>query len=53
MLHAAFLRSEIAAATITQHRHVGRGAGLPGVVAVYTWEDFDGSLRAGVARDAR
>ena len=26
---------------------------LPGVVAVYTWHDFDGTVRRGVARDAR
>ena len=40
-LHAAFVRSEIASATITS---IDTSAALaaPGVVAVYTWHDFDG-----------
>ena len=41
MLHAAFLRSEIAGRHDHEHRHQ-RGQGLPGVVGVYTWQDFDG-----------
>ena len=41
MLHAAFLRSEVAKATITKLDTTAARA-LPGVVAVFTWEDFNG-----------
>jgi CO/xanthine dehydrogenase Mo-binding subunit len=41
MLHAAFVRSELAKATIT-HLDTTEARRLPGVVAVFTWEDFDG-----------
>ena len=41
MLHAAFLRSEVAKATITK-LDVTAARALPGVVAVFTWEDFNG-----------
>jgi aerobic carbon-monoxide dehydrogenase large subunit len=41
MLHAAFLRSELAKATIT-HLDAAAARELPGVVAVFTWHDFDG-----------
>src|SRR3954470_6295037 len=41
MLHAAFLRSEIAKATITAI-DTSAACALPGVVAVFTWNDFDG-----------
>jgi aerobic carbon-monoxide dehydrogenase large subunit len=41
MLHAAFLRSELAKATIT-HLDAAAARALPGVVAVFTWQDFDG-----------
>ena len=41
MLHGAFLRSEVARATITG-LDVTAARELPGVVAVYTWAEFDG-----------
>ncbi len=41
MLHAAFLRSEVAKATIT-HLDATEARQHPGVVAVLTWQDFDG-----------
>jgi carbon-monoxide dehydrogenase large subunit len=41
LLHAAFLRSELAKATITR-LDVSAARQAPGVVAVYTWQDFDG-----------
>jgi CO/xanthine dehydrogenase Mo-binding subunit len=41
MLHAVFVRSELAKATIT-HLDTTEARRLPGVVAVFTWEDFDG-----------
>ena len=41
MLHASFVRSEIAAATITSIDTIAAKA-APGVVGVYTWQDFDG-----------
>jgi carbon-monoxide dehydrogenase large subunit len=43
MLHAAFVRSEIARAAIT---NIDTSAALaaPGVVAVYTWQDFHGKM---------
>jgi len=41
VLHAAFLRSEVARATIVS-LDVSAARQLPGVVAVYTWQDFDG-----------
>jgi aerobic carbon-monoxide dehydrogenase large subunit len=41
MLHAAFLRSELARATITS-LDATAARQLPGVVAVFTWQDFDG-----------
>ncbi len=41
LLHAAFLRSEVAKAMITK-LDVAAARRLPGVVAVYTWQDFDG-----------
>ena len=41
MLHAAFLRSEVAKATITR-LDVEAARSLPGVVAVLTWNDFHG-----------
>jgi aerobic carbon-monoxide dehydrogenase large subunit len=41
MLHAAFLRSELAKATIT-NLDTAAARELPGVVAVFTWQDFDG-----------
>jgi carbon-monoxide dehydrogenase large subunit len=40
-LHAAFLRSEVARAAITE-LDVTAARELPGVVAVFTWQDFDG-----------
>lgn len=40
-LHAAFLRSDLARAAITSVDTTAAKA-LPGVVAVYTWEDFNG-----------
>jgi carbon-monoxide dehydrogenase large subunit len=40
-LHAAFLRSDVARATINR-LDVSCARELPGVVAVYTWRDFDG-----------
>ena len=43
MLHAAFLRSEVAKANIT-HLDVTSARQLPGVVAIFTWEDFDGQF---------
>jgi aerobic carbon-monoxide dehydrogenase large subunit len=41
MLHAAFLRSELAKATIT-NLDTAAARELPGVLAVFTWQDFDG-----------
>jgi aerobic carbon-monoxide dehydrogenase large subunit len=41
MLHAAFLRSELARATLTS-LDAAAARQLPGVVAVFTWQDFDG-----------
>src|SRR5437763_16604408 len=41
MLHAAFVRSEIARAAITSI-DTSAAAAAPGVVAVFTWQDFDG-----------
>ncbi|MCU1366186.1 MAG: coxL 3 [Ilumatobacteraceae bacterium] len=41
MLHAAFLRSDIARGTITR-LDIAAALALPGVYAVYTWADFDG-----------
>jgi carbon-monoxide dehydrogenase large subunit len=41
MLHAAFLRSDVAKAIIT-HLDVAAARELPGVEAVFTWQDFDG-----------
>ena len=41
MLHAAFVRSEIARATITG-MDTSAAKAAPGVVAVFTWQDFDG-----------
>jgi carbon-monoxide dehydrogenase large subunit len=41
MLHAAFLRSEVAKAAIT-HLDATAARRLPGVVAVLTWQDLDG-----------
>jgi aerobic carbon-monoxide dehydrogenase large subunit len=41
MLHAAFLRSDVAKATITE-LDATAARQLPGVVAVLTWRDFDG-----------
>src|SRR5215467_6757573 len=40
-LHAAFLRSDLARATISRVDTSGAEE-MPGVVAVYTWEDFNG-----------
>ena len=40
-LHAAFLRSDVARAAITRI-DTSAAQTLPGVVAVYTWEDFNG-----------
>src|SRR5689334_10988848 len=40
-LHAAFLRSDLARAAITSVDTAAAKA-LPGVVAVFTWEDFNG-----------
>jgi aerobic carbon-monoxide dehydrogenase large subunit len=40
-LHAAFLRSDLARAAITRI-DVSAAREMPGVVAVYTWEDFNG-----------
>jgi aerobic carbon-monoxide dehydrogenase large subunit len=40
-VHAAFLRSELPRATITRIDTAAARA-LPGVVAVFTWQDFDG-----------
>jgi carbon-monoxide dehydrogenase large subunit len=41
MLHAAFLRSDVAKGAITG-LDVEAARQLPGVVAVFTWQDFDG-----------
>jgi carbon-monoxide dehydrogenase large subunit len=41
MLHAAFLRSQVARATIAG-LDVDAARRAPGVVAVFTWRDFDG-----------
>ena len=41
MLHAAFVRSEIARAAITRI-DTSAAVAAPGVVAVFTWHDFDG-----------
>ena len=41
MLHAAFLRSEVARAAIARV-DVSAALDVPGVVAVYTWSDFNG-----------
>jgi carbon-monoxide dehydrogenase large subunit len=41
LLHGAFLRSEVAKGTIAAV-DTGAAASLPGVVAVYTWADFNG-----------
>jgi carbon-monoxide dehydrogenase large subunit len=41
MLYGAFLRSEVAKATITK-LDVSEAKKMPGVVAVFTWQDFDG-----------
>jgi len=43
MLHAAFVRSEIARAAITRI-DTSAAAAAPGVVAVYTWREFDGKM---------
>ena len=43
MLHAAFVRSEIARAAITSVDTTAAAA-APGVVAVFTWQDFDGKI---------
>ena len=40
-LHAAFVRSDLARADITRV-DTSAAKELPGVVAVYTWEDFNG-----------
>jgi aerobic carbon-monoxide dehydrogenase large subunit len=40
-LHAAFLRSDLARAAITRI-DTSAAKEMPGVVAVYTWEDFNG-----------
>jgi aerobic carbon-monoxide dehydrogenase large subunit len=41
MLHAAFVRSEVARAAITSI-DTSAAKAAPGVVAVFTWQDFDG-----------
>ncbi len=41
LLHGAFLRSEVAKGAIASI-DTSAAAALPGVVAVYTWGDFDG-----------
>jgi carbon-monoxide dehydrogenase large subunit len=41
LLHAAFLRSDLARAAITR-LDTSTAKTMPGVVAVYTWEDFNG-----------
>src|SRR5689334_24681768 len=41
LLHAAFLRSDLARAAITRI-DTTEAKTMPGVVAVYTWEDFNG-----------
>jgi carbon-monoxide dehydrogenase large subunit len=43
MLHGAFLRSEVARATVSRV-DTSAAEALPGVVAVFTWQDFDGSF---------
>src|SRR3954453_22352770 len=45
-LHAAFLRSDLARATIT-NVDTSAAKEMPGVVAVYTWEDFNGVMGPG------
>src|SRR3954452_4790002 len=45
-LHAAFLRSDLARATIT-NVDTSAAKEMPGVVAVYTWEDFNGVIGPG------
>src|SRR5215467_7937336 len=40
-LHAAFLRSDLARAAITRV-DTSAAREMPGVVAVYTWDDFNG-----------
>ena len=46
MLHAAFLRSDIARGAITR-LDVGAARELPGVAAVFTWSDFHGVFGEG------
>ena len=53
MLHAAFVRSEIARGHDHQHRHDGGAKRLPGVVARVHVAGLRRPLRRGVARDAR
>lgn len=43
LLHAAFLRSDFAKAAITGI-DISAAQALPGVVAVFTWSDFDGKF---------
>ncbi|MCU1343776.1 MAG: cdhA [Acidimicrobiia bacterium] len=43
MLHAAILRSEVAKADIS-NVNTDAAKALPGVVAVFTWQDFDGQF---------
>ncbi len=43
LLHAAFLRSEIAKGKITR-LNVSEAQALAGVVAVFTWQDFNGQF---------
>jgi carbon-monoxide dehydrogenase large subunit len=43
MLFGAFLRSEVAKATITK-LDVTEAKKMPGVVGVFTWQDFDGQF---------
>jgi len=45
LLHAAFLRSDIARGAITR-LDVDAARALPGVVAVFTWSDFHGQFGA-------
>lgn len=46
MLHAAFLRSDIARGAVTR-LDVGAARELPGVAAVFTWSDFHGVFGEG------
>ena len=54
MLHAAFVRSDDRRAPRSRSIDTSAATALPGVVAVFTWQDFDGrSARRGTRCSAR